>query len=147
MTDHHCQHWLTKKLPSSFCVISCSQARQCYGERPIRPSSNSLVKSLDAWMVAWVLSAASSCFCPPVDCAPRRMTSRFPMDELLGCGNRPKPQHRSQMDPQMLRRPLRKRVNIGTTTAMTAGPPTQRITHCFLEEVRAHWRRLTDRRR
>ena len=44
-------------------------------------------------MAAWVLSAASSCFFPPVDCAARRMISWLPMDEPLRSGNRPKPQH------------------------------------------------------
>ena len=49
--------------------------------------------SLDAWMVAWVLSVASSCFFPPVDCAARRMIPWLPMDEPLRSGNRPEPQH------------------------------------------------------
>ena len=78
--------------------------RRC--SRPTRPNSNPLVKSLDAWMAAWVLSVASSCFdslvpysvlelClyPPLDCAVRGMTSWFSMDEPLRSGNRPKPQH------------------------------------------------------
>ena len=55
--------------------------------------NNPLVKSLNAWMAAWVLSVASSCFIPPVDCAIRRMISWLPMDEPLRSGNRPKPQH------------------------------------------------------
>ena len=106
MTDHHCQHWLKKKLTSSFCVISCSQARQSYGERPTRPKNNPLVKSLDARMAAWVMSVSPSCFdsfvrcsvlelclIPPMDSAVRGMISWLPMDELLRSGNRPKPQH------------------------------------------------------
>ena len=44
-------------------------------------------------MAAWVLSAASSCFLAPVDCAARRVISWFPMDEPLRSGNRPKPKH------------------------------------------------------
>ena len=65
-----------------------------------------MVKSLDAWMTAWVMSVASICFdslvrrsalelClfPPMDCTVRWMTSWLPMDELLRSGNRPKPQH------------------------------------------------------
>ena len=71
-----------------------------------RPKSNPLVKSLAAWMTAWVLSVGSSCFdslvrrsalelClfPPMDCAVREMTSWLPMDEPLRSGNRPMPQH------------------------------------------------------
>ena len=54
---------------------------------------NSLVKSLDASMEAWVSSAASSCFFPPVVFAARRMISWLPTNELLRSGNRPKPQH------------------------------------------------------
>ena len=41
----------------------------------------------------------------------------------------------SQMDPQRLRRPLRKRTKIGTTTAMPIGPSTPRVILRFLEEV------------
>ena len=44
-------------------------------------------------MAAWVLSVASSCFFPPVDCAARRVISWLPMDAPLRSGNRPKPQH------------------------------------------------------
>ena len=74
--------------------------------RPTRPKSNPLVKSLDAWMMAWVMRVASSCFdslircsalelCPfpPMDGAVRWMTSWLSMDEPLRSGNRPKPQH------------------------------------------------------
>ena len=41
-------------------------------------------------------SALELCLFSPLDGAVRgmtSMTSRFPMDELLRCGNRPKPQH------------------------------------------------------
>ena len=148
MTDHHCHHWLKKKLPSSFCVISCSQARQSNGERGLtRPKYNPLVNSLDAWMAAWILSVASSCFFPPVDCALRGMTSRLPMYEPRRSGNRLKPQHWKSDGPQRLRRPLRKRTKIGTTTAMPIGPSTPRVILRFLKEVCAHWWRMTDRRR
>ena len=57
LTDHHCQLWLKKKAsiitlchhtmfpsPPSAGMIAAHQ----------RPKSNSLVKSLDAWMAAWV---------------------------------------------------------------------------------------------
>ena len=44
-------------------------------------------------MAAWVLSAASNYFFPPVDFAARRMISWLPTNELLRSGNRPKPQH------------------------------------------------------
>ena len=110
MIDHRCQHWLKKKLPLSPCVIQpCFPSPPGDGSRPIRPKSNPLVQSLDAWMADWVLSVASSCFeslvrCSaselcffsPLDGAVRgitSMTSWFPMDEPLRSGNRPEPQH------------------------------------------------------
>ena len=50
-------------------------------------------------MTAWVLSAASNCFLPPVDCAARRTISWLPMVEPLCSSNRAKPQHWKSDEP------------------------------------------------
>ena len=95
-------------------------------------------------------SALELCVFPPMYCAVRGMTSWLPMDELLRSGDMATDQSHStgsQMNPQRLRRPLRKRAKIGTTIGMPIGPSTPRVALRFLEEVCAHWWRLTDRRR
>ena len=52
----------------------------------------------------------------------------------------------SQMNPQRLRRPLRARTRIGTTTATPIGPSTQRVDLRLLGETCAQWWRVSSRR-
>ena len=67
VTDHHCQRWLKKGFHTTL--------------RPqTRPKSNPRVKSLDAWMAAWVMCVAASCFDSLVRCSALELCLFFPMD-------------------------------------------------------------------